>query len=530
MAPSAQAAERLSLALPVCLGALFWLPTPDRLDLSKLGSIALLVSVFAALRLVRRPRLVVEAVAVGGYALLLVVFAWGMARARVEGLVLAVVVVTLFGLARTSTVRAADIGVWLTLTAFALALLAHAQFVGVDLFNRHLPGFGGRSAVATFGNPDLMGYWLVGALPFALGALGRALRSRSSGWRRGLWVAVVAIVSALVLSGCRGAYLAGAVVGAVALVRLPWRGALSALVAGVLLAGALNAAGGGGLARRVTDPGSAGAGLEGRLYLWRVNLDLIAGAGPLGEGPEAFRRVWPMAQAEVLREQPRWRGYYTDLRHAHLDAAEVATDWGWLGLACAAFALVVIWRRRRDAPAESRWPRTATLSLLVAGLTGPVLFQPATGALLAVSAGLAARGSSPTAAGGRPARVAGALVVVLACGLTAGLLGPRLASEWSRTEALRADQVGQWERAESQYRRAVELDRYNPLAQLTAGWFLTRTGRSEAAIAPLKAACEALPTAFAYQVYAEALRGAGRAETARDAQALADYLRGGSPP
>ena len=516
----------------LCVVWLFHTTLVDRLDITKLA--VGLVTASAALVLVhlRQAKAIADeqrAVSFTGLALFGVclavgsVFSWEFVAARVEGWAPWLVAVVLFVVMRAGVDR--RVGGIIAFAAAVLVFIGLVQAFGGDWFIGQMNTFKSRPVMGTLGNPGLYGVCLAGAVPFVL------VRAR----RLHFAILSLLIVAAVVLSGARTAWVMLIPAVVVGLLSLPVMRVASILGAGIILASVIGL---GGpevrLEERVADLGDSAGGAAGRLYLWKVNWDLVQETGPVGGGPETFKRRWPWAQAAFLAEHPEDIHFHSDIRHAHADVAEILVDWGWLGLMVAAVMMFRLLfsrspRAREDRDVEEgaatdarllerRAAKACILALLLGGLAFPILFQPPSLFLAALAVGVLAPAPKK-----RPfplARVA-AIVGIL---LTFFWVGQRTVSEVFRNFGLRAEVAGNLAEARSDYCLAADLDSRNPLA-------LVLCARSLIVVDPetaLRLADEAsihLPTAPVYAVRAAAASSAGEDEIAAESWSIALSLR-----
>jgi hypothetical protein len=344
-------------------------------------------------------------------------------RPDAEGLAAVAYLATLVGLACLVAWRstAVDDARLLQVLGIPLGLglgVSLLQCAGVGVLPATRTSFGDVHGVAvgTIGNPVENTWWLLMAIALVHHCVPR----------RWLVVAVVAFAVVVAFDRARASAVVGALAIAWMLVpqRRRWlRWATPALVVVAAIAVA------------AWDGGTA---LHGRRMLLSIGATMLVDARGWPQGPGAFGRDFEAAQAAHLDDHPDDAPYASILDHAHCDAIELIYELG-VPSAVALFGLVVaIARRVRVDPSPRR--RSAVLALLVAvglGVVGHPLFSVATGALVAVAAGLAlAPATAAAAPTGSPLPVR---LVATAAGAALLVLAQREAdAELTMTEALTA--------------------------------------------------------------------------------------------
>lgn len=217
-------------------------------------------------------------------------------------------------------------------------------------------------------NPNVLGGALL--IPSLLAiALALGPRTTRRPWR---WVYVVlalALLAILVLTQCRGAWLALAA-GSLLLVTLRWP-RLAWLTVPAALVGAVLLSSGAGLALMLDAIGgahsgsAAGSGLDGRLAIWRFGL-AVAAADPLhGAGLGLFAAVQPAVSG------------VTRVTHGHNLFLQVVLDLGvlglaaWLGVLAGVAVMLVRLLRRRPAFRRLRSHDSGTPVVPPAAAGGP---------------------------------------------------------------------------------------------------------------------------------------------------------------
>jgi len=236
-------------------------------------------------------------------------------------------------------------------SAFALVQLAGVDPTGAG--SASLREAAGARPFSTMGNPDFTAAYLVAVLPLAFMAWVR---------RPGPWAAVVAVLmlAAAMFAQSRGAWIGlavAAVVGVVAYRRFPRRDragdgrrAVTAAVAGLVLAGIFMALHAPSRARLVgaLDPGHFDA--AGRLAMWRGAALTVRKAPVTGIGLGGFGSAYPRLHAGFIRVNPSFPWFFTE--NAHNDYLQLAAEEGVIGLglwawACAVFLRLVLAAARR---------------------------------------------------------------------------------------------------------------------------------------------------------------------------------------
>jgi len=487
----------------------------DRLNVTKL-TVGAIATTLAVVLLLARKRMTpvgpLWALSAGILLLALVLFpefVWS----RVEGWSPLVVAAALFSLAAAKEERKGT--VVLAWVGGGLAAVAVLQAIGFGLFTSQVHVFASQRVMGTLGNPSLYGICLALLLPFCLA------RAKS-----GLFAAISSlVVIALILSGARTAWVMVLPSFWVAAKLMPWRRTAIVALAGISIGVAIGAATNEvDLTQRVSDVSSSRGTAAGRLYLWRVNLNLVIEAGPFGGGPGAFQQRWPHAQGEYLADHPPDRHFYSDIRHAHADLVEVAVDWGWFGLILFAIGVVRL-LRSKDSAAESpatTAARGAVAAALVGGLGSSILFQPPSLFVAAVAAGLvwsAQRGDAPEP------HWRWSVVCLLSLVTTSVVVGRHAQSELLRTEGLKASVASDDIGSSGHACRAAEVQSENPLALAMCAMSLVDS-RPDKALVHAEHAARLLPTAEVYALISFAAQEAGDEERASEALSLSLWLRG----
>jgi O-antigen ligase len=202
---------------------------------------------------------------------------------------------------------------------------------------------------STFGNPNFVGGYLIGAVFPAL-ALAAVSRAR---WAKGLWLGLAAVMgAAIVATGSRGAWFglaAGLAVAAwIAQQNSPLRrkirepsahadGKIHGIVAllGCGPAALLTLS----LAERLVGQ------FRGRVYLWRFSWPMFSEHPILGSGWGTYQLLYLEFQAKFLAAHPNDVGYWTNNRLLHNDPLQLLLEAGLLG--CGAFVWL-LWEYGRE--------------------------------------------------------------------------------------------------------------------------------------------------------------------------------------
>ena len=508
--PRPGAAQRISwacmhvmvAAVPLAMTNLTWLPgvsqpfTYDQFDLPKTVLLMIIMSVgfFSAaydvlvggapVRVERSAGIVVALmawVAVATATSVDPLTSLGGAYHRFEGLLAYVLYAGVYFLAvqhldRTSRLR--SISRTLALTSIPVSAYGVAQFFGVDPATWDITGFESRRAASTFGNPEMLGGFLVIAVVVALGL---ALTERDMRWRVTYWIATTLVATCLLVTFTRGAWAGGAlaitIIGVTAWRRgyRPTRldSALGALLllavisTGAVSLGAANTTV--NLSARlasILDP-SSGSSLS-RLQIWDAAARATFDRPLLGSGPDTFGLVFP---AYKSAEFVRTHGYRVVADRAHDYPLQLTATVGIPGaLLFFGLCTVVALRSRRHAlgarPGHADSRSSLVFSALWAALAGYLLHltfgisTPGVSFLLWLVLGALA---SPNARSVRPRAGAWRVVVLGMIGLaTTALLIAGTLGAIADTHFMRAEAAGLYTERAAHADRAVAL---NPLAE-----------------------------------------------------------------
>jgi O-antigen ligase len=269
------------------------------------------------------------------------------------------------------------IAVWIGLAGGVVAGITLLQRCGFDpvLLGGYQVDWGSMVArmrlYSTFGNPNFVGGYLIGAI-FAALALAAASRAR---WAKALWWGFTfMMLAAIVETGSRGAWLGLAVgLAAAAMIvlakddfrpqeaRSP-SGSIKMFVspAACLPMAILTLS----LVQRVA------AQISGRVYLWRFSWPIFWQHPMLGSGWGAYQLLYLELQAKFLSAHPEYVRYWTNNRLLHNDPLQLLLETGSLGFGAFVW---ILWSYGREALAVRReavgaWPRYA-IAASVGGVT-----------------------------------------------------------------------------------------------------------------------------------------------------------------
>jgi O-antigen ligase len=253
--------------------------------------------------------------------------------------------------------RVRSLAMLVALAGTAVAAIALLQWSGHDplLFGGYRIAWGtmvGRMRLySTFGNPNFVAGYLIGAIFLALALAGVSSKLAA----RAAWcVAVAAIFAAIIGTRSRGAWV-GLAVGLL-IARFVWRGEAASAESSSAAEGAAGVAS----ARCVVIPAALAliasslgqtaevllSRFEGRVYLWRVGWPMFAEHPLLGSGWGTFQFYFLDLQARFLQAHPEFVRYWTHTRQLHNDSLQILLEAGALGLAALGW---VLWAYGREA-------------------------------------------------------------------------------------------------------------------------------------------------------------------------------------
>lgn len=387
--------------------------------------------------------------------------------------------------------RLRSLAMLVALAGTAVAAIALLQWMGHDplLFGGYRTVWGtmvGRMRLySTFGNPNFVAGYLIGAIFLALALAG--VSSNLAGKAAGC-VSVAAMFAAIGGTRSRGAWV-GLAAGLL-VARFVWRyeaafaqpsspGAAEGRVAStqcVVIPAAL--------AFLASSLGQTAEVLlsrfEGRVYLWRVSWPMFTEHPLLGSGWGTFQFRFLDLQARFLQAHPECVRYWSHLRQLHNDPLQILLEAGALGLAALGWVLWAYGREaRRALPGAPRSTRLwigasagGATAVLVNSFFNFQLAIPPTLLLLftllafpsLLRAGDSTRkeiGTSPDTENGEKklrffgGRVIASLAVVGFAALLLFQIARRAAAEYDYMLALSAERQGDLARAERTYRQGL---------------------------------------------------------------------------
>ncbi len=192
----------------------------------------------------------------------------------------------------------------LVISGFLVALYGVMQYVGLDPINwgSNLP-FEANRAFSTFGNPDLLGGFLI--FPLAV-SISLALSERDVRWRIFYWIAFLTTVAAWIVAFTRGAWIGGAVAILIVIVaavlasakleKVDWGflGVTAAAVAALIARSLSTNSPVMNIASRLKSIAQIGEGSAlTRFEIWQAAWSAIKARPLFGFGADTFRLVFP---------------------------------------------------------------------------------------------------------------------------------------------------------------------------------------------------------------------------------------------
>jgi len=256
-------------------------------------------------------------------------------------------------------------GTLVTIAATVVAAIALLQWAGYDplVFGGYHVAWGKLRAAmrlySTFGNPNFVAGYLIGALFLALAL---AARSESRTARILFALSVLVIFAAIIGTRSRGAWLGlatGLLVARGFWVRRGQEPVAAGSQTSVTLGAFLLPAGMFILLPSLAQQARALlAHLEGRSFLWRASWPMFAEHPLLGGGWGMFQLRFLELQAQFLGSHPEFVRHWTQTRQLHNDPLQILLEAGALGFIALGWLLWTYGRElRRLAPLASRSER-----------------------------------------------------------------------------------------------------------------------------------------------------------------------------
>ncbi|MBI2424403.1 MAG: O-antigen ligase family protein [Candidatus Hydrogenedentes bacterium] len=387
------------------------------------------------------------------------------------------------------------------------ALLGLLQYGG--LLAPLLPSFAhyDQAMYSVFGNQDALGSYIVLALPFLIRAIFE--NSAVPAWRTFIrWILFALLLSALILSGARSAWLAalggmGALFWAASpagRVKLGYAAVAAGLLAAVIifavpevyqkLSGSLE---------------STDAGVRGRLWFWAGAIRMIGDHPILGVGPGAYAYWSPLYQGAAAQQGGHYHNELLTL-HPHNDMLELLATCGAAGVLAGVICVMKLRNRVRRDTELAAFGVTA----LMIGLTNPLWAQSAHLILVMVCWARLVRAPhvkdpDPAVHGGAILRfgvfAGGAAIAYVFSAIVPGYLLTR--AEQGHLHQAPAATV------ESCYNTAVRWAPFPHEALRSRGIFLWEQGRPLEAVRDLESALGGLDTGELYWFLGQARLAAG---------------------
>lgn len=192
----------------------------------------------------------------------------------------------------------------LFLSGTVVAVYGALQYLGIEPNTYGPLSFEANRSFATFGNPDLLGGFIVFMLPLGIAL---ALSEESTGWRAYYWLATGLCSVVWVTAFTRGAWIGGVVALAVLAVaawrqkvRLRpvdgWLLAAGAVIVGAVVVRSLSSSSAvmNVMARVLSIFDTHAGSAETRLQIWGAAIEAIKDRPLLGYGRDTFRLVFPL--------------------------------------------------------------------------------------------------------------------------------------------------------------------------------------------------------------------------------------------
>jgi O-antigen ligase len=372
-----------------------------------------------------------------------------------------------------------------------VAAIALLQWSGHDplLFGGYRVVWGtmvGRMRLySTFGNPNFVAGYLIGAIFLALALAGV---SSKFPWRITWCVSMATMFAAIVGTRSRAAWVALA--AGLLVARIVWRrgvkltdvsspptapgGVSPALCLAILPALAYMAS----FARTVD---ALLTHFEGRLYLWRVSWPMFAEHPLFGSGWGTFQLCYLDLQARFLQAHPELVRHWSHIHQLHNDPLQILLEAGVVGLVALGWVLWTYGREARRALSDASRPTRLWIGASAGGVTAILVnsffnFQLAVPATLLLLFTLVAVPSlllatentrkesetpqAPEAGEKKPSlyglRVIASLAVVALAAVLLLQIAGRAVAEYDYMVAIDFERRGDITRAEQVFRRGLE--------------------------------------------------------------------------
>jgi putative inorganic carbon (HCO3(-)) transporter len=190
------------------------------------------------------------------------------------------------------------------ISSFVVSGYGVLQYLGLDPINwgANLP-FEANRAFSTFGNPDLLGGFLI--FPLAI-SMALAFSEKQTGWRIFYWTTFLITVAAWIVAFVRGAWIGGAValvlLGIALFLARPkpnavdwsFAGLTAAMAAGLVVKSVASGSGVMNVVARLQSIFAFGEGSAvSRFEIWQAAIDAVKAKPLFGFGADTFRLVFP---------------------------------------------------------------------------------------------------------------------------------------------------------------------------------------------------------------------------------------------
>ncbi len=231
-----------------------------------------------------------------------------------------------------------------------------AQSVGVDMIKWGALPFEPNRSFSTYGNPDLLGGFLMFSIPITLGL---ALSESRTNWRLIYWAGMLLNVWCWITAFTRGAWIGG-FVGIGFVIFFAWRHSAKLSKIDLIPVGGIIAVGTGIIVRSLSNPNEVmnfgrrfasildfqGGSGKTRTQIWTAAIDAIKDRPLFGFGADTFRLVFPKYKP---REYVNDAGYLSVADNVHNYPMQLAAGIGVIGMLL--MYGVFAWAAIRSAPA-----------------------------------------------------------------------------------------------------------------------------------------------------------------------------------